>query len=146
MDLVSNKKAFFDYHILTTFDAGIALKGTEVKSIKMHSASLQEAYITIKNNELFLVNCYVAPYKEGNIYNHEERREKKLLVHFYEITKIKKETQEKGYAIIPLSLYLNKGKIKLKFALAKGKKAFDKREKIKEKEEKRHIQRSLKSS
>jgi len=144
MDLVSNRKAHYDFHILDTFEAGIVLTGTEVKSIKAHEASLQDSYVIIKENELFLINCSISPYKEGNIYNHEERRERKLLMHAYEILKLKKLTQEKGQTLVPLAFYLSKGKIKLKFALAEGKKSYDKREKIKEREEKKNIQKILK--
>lgn len=143
--LVSNKKAYFDYEIIETFEAGVSLKGTEVKSLRNHGGSLKDSYIIIKKNEIWLINSYIAPYKFGNLLNHKERRERKLLMHKNEILKIKRIVQEKSFSIIPTSIYLKKGIIKLNIALAKGKKKYEKREKIKEKEEKRKIEQILKS-
>lgn len=142
-ELVANRKAFHDYEILETFEAGIELKGTEVKSLKEHGGALQDSYIDIKDHELVLINSSIAPYRMGNVYNHEDRRERKLLMHFSEILKLKKAIKEKGYTLIPLSIYLKKNRIKVKIALAKGSKKHDKREKIKAKEHKKEIQRSL---
>jgi SsrA-binding protein len=136
-DLVSNRKAFHDYEILESFESGIALLGTEVKSLKVHEGSLQDAYVTVRGNDLYLINSNIPPYRYGTHENHEERRERKLLMHFYEIEKIKKITQEKGMTVIPLSFYLKKGIIKLRIAVAKGKKSYDKRSALKEKAEKR---------
>lgn len=138
-DLVSNRRARHDYEILDTFEAGIALQGTEVKSLRAHEASLQEAYVKISNNELWLVGCSITPYHFGNIHNHEERRDRKLLMHKREIIRLKVLAQEKGLTIVPLAFYLKQGKIKIKIAAARGKKAFDKRAAIKEKDEKRRI-------
>lgn len=143
-DLVSNKKAFHSFEILDTFEAGIALTGTEVKSLREHGGSLQEAYIRVKGNELWLISCSIAPWKYGSAYNHEERRERKLLMHKYEIAKMKAAAQQKGYTLVPLAMYLKKGKIKLKVAMAKGKTLGDKRHAIKEGEEKRRMARVLK--
>ncbi|MBM3191546.1 MAG: SsrA-binding protein SmpB [Chlamydiae bacterium] len=144
-DLASNRKAFHDYEILEIYEAGIALWGTEIKSLREGGASLQEAYIKILKNEAFLLNAHIPPYHFGNIYNHAEKRERKLLLHGYEIRKLKKAIQEKGLTLIPLSLYLNsKGVCKVKVGVAKGKKLHDKRASIQAKEEKRSIQRELK--
>ncbi len=145
-DLVSNRKAFHDYEILDTFEAGIVLKGTEIKSLRNHDASLQEAFVKILNNEVWLINSYIAPYKFGNIYNHDERRERKLLMHKREIGKLKSDTQEKGIALVPIALYLSKGRVKVKIATAKGKKKADKRQAIKEREDKRNIDRMMKNA
>ena len=138
--IISNKKAKYNYEILDTFEAGIALQGTEVKSLKEHSGSLQESYITNKKGELWLINSSIPPYSHGNLYNHEEKRDRKLLMHRSQIQKLSKEIQEKGIALIALSLYVKNGIIKLQIALAKGKKIYDKRKKIEEKE----IKKSLK--
>lgn len=144
-ELVSNRKAGFSYEILETFEAGIALQGTEIKSLRNGGGSLQEAFIKVEGRELWLYSCSIAPYKFGNIYNHEERRPKKLLMHKREIEHLKTASQEKGLAIVPLSFYLVKGKVKAKIALAKGKKMADKRESIKERDVKREIDRHYKS-
>ncbi len=143
-ELVSNRKATFNYEILETFEAGIALVGTEIKSLRDHGGSLQEAYIRVDGNEVWLVGCHIAPYRFGNLHNHEERRPRKLLMHKREILRLKVASQEKGLTIIPLGMYLKNGRAKVKIGLAKGKKLFDKRASIKEKEDKRHIQRAMK--
>lgn len=143
-ELVSNRKASYNYDILDTFEAGIALKGTEIKSLRQHGGSLQESYIIVSGQELWLVGCHIAPYRFGNVNNHEERRQRKLLMHKREIQKLKESTQEKGLAIIPLSFYLKEGKVKVRIALAKGKKSHDKRESIKEREDKRDMDRAKK--
>ncbi len=145
-DLVSNRKAFHDYEILDTVEAGVVLTGTEIKSLRNHDASLQEAYVKILKNEVWLIGSYIAPYKFGNVYNHEERRDRKLLLHKREIARLKSETQEKGITLIPLALYLKNGRVKVKIGSAKGKKKGDKREALKEKEEKRHIERAMKNA
>lgn len=144
-ELVSNRRAFHLYEILETFEAGIVLQGTEIKSLRDHGGSLQEAYIRVLKNELWLIGCSIAPYRFGNVYNHEERRERKLLMHKREISRLKVATQEKGLTIIPLAFYLKNGKVKVKIGIAKGKKAEDKREAIKERDEKRRIQKILKT-
>ncbi|HRW58841.1 MAG TPA: SsrA-binding protein SmpB, partial [Chlamydiales bacterium] len=125
-------------------EAGIALQGTEIKSLKEHHASLDQAYVRIKRKELWLMGSSIQPYKFGNVHNHEEKRERKLLMHHYEIVKLEKSIQEKGLSLIPLSMYLKKGKVKVKIGLAKGKKLYDKREAIKEKEQKKAIARIAK--
>lgn len=145
-ELVSNRKAGYQYEILDTYEAGIALLGTEIKSLRQNGGSLQEAYISIDKGELWLVNASIAPYKFGSVYNHEEKRKRKLLMHKREILKLHSAMQEKGLTCIPLKLYLKNGKVKVKIAIAKGKKLHDKRESIKEKEDTRAMQRMLKNN
>lgn len=143
-DLVSNRRATHDYDIQETYEAGIVLQGTEIKSIRDHGASLQEAYVKVIKDEVWLIGCNIAPYRYGNIHNHEERRDRKLLLHKREINKLKVATQEKGLTIIPLALYLKQGRVKLRIAIAKGKKSIDKRADIKERDEKRRMQQAFK--
>lgn len=145
-DLVSNRRATHDYEILETFETGIVLQGTEIKSIRNHGASLQEAYIKVLNGEIWLIGCSIAPYRFGNIHNHEEKRDRKLLMHKREINRLKVATQEKGLTIIPLAMYLKQGRIKLRIGTAKGKKNIDKRADIKERDEKRRVQQALKQT
>lgn len=141
-ELVSNRKAGHDYEILDTYEAGIILLGTEIKSLRNHGGSLQDAFVDVRGSEGFwLVNSSIAPYSFGNIHNHEEKRPRKLLMHKQEMAKIRKTVVEKGLALIPLSMYLKKGIVKVKIAIAKGKKAYDKRSSLKEKESKREISR-----
>ena len=120
-ELASNRRASHDYEILETLESGIVLLGTEIKSIRDHGASLQESYVKVIRNEVWLVGAHIAHYKFGNTQNHEERRDRKLLLHKREIQQLKTATQEKGLTIIPLSLYLKKGKVKLRIGLCKGK-------------------------
>lgn len=143
-DLVSNRKAHHHYDILETYETGIVLTGTEVKSLRNHGGSLQEAYVKMSGNELWLVGCSIAPWRYGNIHNHEERRNRKLLMHKREIMRLKAASQEKGLTLVPLAMYLKKGRIKVKIATARGKTKFDKRHSIKEREEKRRMQKALK--
>jgi len=145
-ELVANKKAGFHYEILETFEAGIILTGTEVKSLKDHGGSLQEAYIKILGSDLWLSGCHIAPWKYGNINNHEPLRERKLLMHKNEIKRLKEASSEKGLTIIPLALYLKNGLVKVKIASAKGKTMGDKRGVIKERDEKRRIAKAMKQS
>lgn len=143
-DLVSNRRATHNYEILETFEAGIALQGTEIKSLRNNGGSLQEAYVKVINNEIWLVGCTISPYRFGNIHNHEERRDRKLLMHKREIEKMRVATQEKGLTIIPLAFYLKEGRVKVRVGIAKGKKSHDKREAVKERDEKRNIQKMMK--
>lgn len=141
-ELVSNRKAFHDYEILDTYEAGIILVGTEIKSLRNHGGSLQDAFVDIKGDAPWLLNASIAPYRFGNIHNHEERRPRKLLMHKNEIAKLRKQVAEKGLTLIPLAIFLNKkGFAKARIALAKGKKSYDKRAALKERESKRAIQR-----
>lgn len=144
-DLVSNRRAFFNFEILETFEAGIVLEGTEIKSLRDNGGSLQEAYVKVINNEIWLLGCHISPYKYGSVYNHIETRERKLLMHKREIEKLKTGTQEKGLTIVPISFYLKNGRVKVKIGLAKGKKSADKRAAIKERDDKRHMQKMMKN-
>ncbi len=134
---ILNKKASFNYYILDDIEAGIVLTGTEVKSVRKGSVDLKDSYIRIKNNEVFIINMYIAKYEEGNIFNHDERKERKLLLHKKEIKKLKIENDVDGNSLIPLKVYFNKNKVKVLIGLCSGKKNYDKRESIKEKDLKR---------
>ncbi len=131
---IKNKKAYFDYYILEELESGISLKGTEIKSIRKGSVDLKDTYVNISHNEAYILNMYIARYEEGNIFNHEERRTRKLLLHKKEILKLKERVKLEGLTIIPLKLYFKKNKVKILIGLAKGKKLYDKRESIKEKD------------
>jgi SsrA-binding protein len=145
-DLVSNRQALHHYEVLETFEAGISLTGTEVKSLRDHGGSLPDAYVKVIQGELWLIGCSIAPWRFGNIHNHEDRRDRKLLMHKREIERIKKAVQEKGLTVISLGMYLKQGRIKVKIAIAKGKKKGDKRAAIKERDEKRHMDKVIKQS
>lgn len=145
-DLVSNRRATYNYSILETFETGIVLMGTEIKSLRDHGGTLQDAYVKVIGNELWLVGSNIAPYRYGNVHNHEEKRDRKLLMHKREIKKLREATQEKGLAVIPLALYLKNGRVKVRIATAKGKKTYDKREAIQERDEKRQISRAIKNA
>ena len=145
-DLAKNRKAFHDYEILDTFEAGLCLKGTEIKSMRSGGTSLQESYVKILKNEIWLIGAHIAPYKFGNVHNHDERRDRKLLMHRREIDRLKATTQEKGLTLVPIAIYLSKGKAKLKIGLAKGKKSADKRNALKERDEKRRMDRAIRNS
>ena len=134
---VKNKKAYFDYTILEDLEAGIALTGTEIKSIRKGSIDLKDTFVNIKNNEAYILNMYIAKYEEGNIFNHEERRTRKLLLHKKEIKKLKEQIKQEGLTIIPLKLYFKKNKVKILIGVCKGKKLYDKRATLKEKDLKR---------
>ena len=140
--MITNRKAHFQYHILEEYEAGIILLGSEVKSIRAGKMSLDEAYCFIQNGEMFLKNSFIAKYFEASWLNHEEKRDKKLLLHKREINKILKQTKDRGITVIPLSLYEKKGRFKLSIGIAKGKKLFDKRQSIKEKDIKRDNERN----
>lgn len=137
MNEIKNKKAYFDYQILDSLEAGIELKGTEIKSIKKGSVDLKDTFINIRNNEAYIINMYIAKYDEANIFNHEERRTRKLLLHKKEILKLKENIKIDGYTLIPLKLYLKNNHVKVLVGICKGKKLFDKRESIKERDLKR---------
>lgn len=135
-ELVSNRKASYDYEILETFEAGVVLLGSEIKSLRNHGGSLQDAYVDVRGKYLTLLNSSIAPYSKGGtgVFNHEDRRPRKLLMHKREIERLRRSVQEKGLAVIPLSIYLNqKGIAKVKIATARGKKAHDKRAALKKK-------------
>ena len=134
---IKNKKAYFDYFIISEFECGIVLTGTEIKSIRKGSANLKDTYARIKNNEVYLINMYIAPYDEGNRYNVPERRERKLLLHKNEIFKLKNLVNKEGNSLIPLKLYFKGNNAKILLGLCKGKKLYGKRETIKERDLKR---------
>ena len=138
---IKNKKAHFDYEITKELDAGIVLVGTEIKSVRKGSVDLKDSFVTIKNNEAFVLNIYIAKYDEGNIFNHDERRTRKLLLHKTEIKRLKEAKEQEGISIIPLKMYLKKDKAKLLIGIGKGKKLYDKRESIK----KRDLERESKA-
>lgn len=131
---IKNKKAYFNYFITKELEAGIVLLGTEIKSIKKGSCNITDSYIRIKNNEAFIINMYIEKYNEGSIFNHEETRERKLLLHKKEIKKLLEEVKTEGYSLIPLRVYIKEGKAKVLIGLAKGKKLYDKRETIKKRD------------
>ncbi len=133
MEIV-NKKARFDYFIESEIEAGIVLKGTEIKSIKKGSCDLKDTYIRIKNQECYVINMYIAKYEEGNIFNHDERRERKLLLHKKEILKLEEEVKRNGYTLIPIRVYLKNNHAKISVGVCRGKKNYDKRESIKERD------------
>ena len=142
---IVNRKAKFSYFFEQTFEAGIQLTGTEIKSIRRGEANLNDAYCTFDRGELFIRSLFIAEYKFGNQQNHETRRTRKLLLKKNELKKLERKMKEKGYAIIPYMLYVNeRGLAKVEIALAKGKKSFDKRESIKQKDVKRDMERSEK--
>jgi len=141
-ELVSNRKAGHDYEIIETFEAGIALLGTEIKSLRANGGSLQDAWVDVRGRQLWLMNSSIAPYSFGNIHNHEERRERRLLMHKREIEKLRTFKAEKGLQIVPLSIYLKKGIAKVRIATAKGKKAYDKRAALKKREDTRAMQQA----
>lgn len=139
-----NKKAFFDYEILETFEAGVQLKGTEVKSVKDARVSLKEAFVKIVGNEVFLVNAHIPEYLQGNRNNHEPTRSRKLLMHRRQIDRLSGKIKEAGLTLVPLKIYLKNRLIKLEIALAKGKKTHDKRASIKERDLQREMGRDFK--
>lgn len=141
--LAQNKKAYHDFFIEETFEAGIVLQGTEIKSIRKGKANLKDSFAKIERGELYLHNMHVSPYEQGNRYNHDPLRTRKLLLHRKEINKLIGETKEVGYTIVPLKLYLKNGYCKVLIGLGKGKKQYDKREDLKKKEAKRDIERAF---
>ncbi len=145
MEIVStNKKARFNYEIIEKIEAGISLKGTEVKSVRNKNVSIGESYAQIKNNEVFLHNLHISPYEQGNRENHDPIRVRKLLLHKQEIKKLVSKIQLKGLSLVPLSIYLKKGKIKIELAVGRGKRLVDKRESMKKRAVDREIARIIK--
>ena len=138
---IKNKKANFDYYIEESIECGIELKGTEIKSLRRGSGDLKDTFAIIRNNEVYLINMYIAKYEEGNQFNHDERRTRKLLLHKNEIKKLKEKIDRVGYSLVPLKAYLVKNKVKILLGIGKGKKLYDKRETIKERDLKREAQK-----
>ena len=140
-----NKKAFFNYEIFESLEAGIALQGSEVKSIKEGRISLKDSYAEIKNNEVFLVQCHISPYEAANRFNHDPLRPRKLLLHRQEIKRLTGKIKEKGFTLVPTKVLLNdKGRIKVEISLAKGKRLYEKKDVIKERDRDREMRRELK--
>ena len=142
--IANNKKARYNYLIESEYEAGIVLVGSEVKSIREGRVSFQDSYADIKNNEIFLRQLHISPYKYAYYTNHESLRTRKLLLHGYEIKKIWSKIKERGYTLVPLKIYFKNNKIKVKLGLGKGKKLFDKRDSIKQKDMKRDLDRERK--
>lgn len=140
---IYNRKAKFDYFIEDTYEAGIVLKGTEIKSIRDGKCNLKDSYAIIKNNEVFLLNTHISHYEQGNIFNHEETRTRKLLLKKQEILKLSSKVNVEGYTLIPIKLYFKKGKAKILIGVAKGKKEYDKRETIKKRDIEREIAKNI---
>ncbi len=140
----TNRRANHDYFLSDFLEAGIGLKGTEIKSLRHNNVSIKEAYVFLKNNEAYIINMNIPIYEKGTIFNHEPKRDRKLLLHKSEIYRLQSKIKEKGYTIIPTKVYLKKGKAKVEIALAKGKKLYDKRETIKKNESKREIDKLMK--
>lgn len=142
---INNRKAKYDYFIEEEIESGIVLKGTEIKSIREGKANLKDCYAIIKNNEVFLLNMYISKYENGSIFNHEERRTRKLLLNKKEILKLRDKVEISGYTLVPIKLYFKKNKAKILLGVAKGKKNYDKRESLKEKDIKKDIEKALKN-
>lgn len=142
--IANNKKAYHDFFILDTYEAGIALAGTEVKSLRMGKCSIKESFIRIENGEVFIYGMHISPYEKGNIFNKDPLRVRKLLLHRSEINKLLAKTKEKGMAIVPLKVYLNGSLVKVEIGLARGKKLYDKRDDIAKKDQKREAERDFK--
>lgn len=140
-----NRKAFHDYFIEDTLEAGIALSGTEVKSLREGKANLKDSYVLVKGGEAFLLNCHISPYSHGNIMNHDPVRTRKLLLHRKEIDRMSGKAAAKGYTLIPLKIYFKASFAKVEIGLAKGKRLFEKRDTIKEREAKREIEKAMKN-
>lgn len=141
---ILNKKAYHDYFIENIYEAGIVLMGTEIKSIRKGNCNIKDCYGIIKNHEVYLLNMYIGQYKEGNIFNHDETRSRKLLLHKKEIKKLEQEIELKGNTLVPIKLYLKNNRVKVSLAVCKGKKNYDKRESIKERDIRRDVLKNLK--
>ena len=142
--IANNKKAYHDYFILDTYEAGIALHGTEVKSLRMGKCSIKESFIRVENGEMFIYGMHISPYEKGNIFNKDPLRVRKLLLHKAEINKMLGKTKEKGMSIVPLKVYFKGSLVKVEIGLAKGKKLYDKRQDIAKKDQKREAERDFK--
>lgn len=141
--VANNKKAYHDFFIEETYEAGIALHGTEVKSLRMGKCSIKESFIRIENDEVFIYGMHISPYEKGNIFNKDPLRIKKLLMHKYEIRKLRARIQEKGYTLVPLKVYFHQSLVKVEIGLAKGKKLYDKRDDIAKKDQQREAERDF---
>ena len=142
--IANNKKAYHDFFIDETYECGIALHGTEVKSMRMGKCSIKEAFVRIEDGEVFVYGMHVSPYEKGNIFNKDPLRVKKLLLHKYEINKLLGKIKEKGYTLVPLQVYFKDGKVKVEIGLARGTKIYDKREAIAKKDQRREAEKEFK--
>ena len=142
--IANNKKAYHDYFIEETYEAGIALHGTEVKSLRMGKCSIKESFVRIEKEEVFIYGMHISPYEKGNIFNKDPLRVKKLLLHKGEIRKMKGKIAEKGYTLVPLKVYIKGSLVKVEIGLAKGKKLYDKRQDIAKKDQRREAERDFK--
>lgn len=142
--VVSNRQASYEYFILEKFEAGVVLTGTEIKSVRAGKVQLRDAYVRVRDGEAWLYNAHISPYEHGNRFNHEETRTRKLLLNKDEIREVKQQTEEKGMTIIPLRIYFKRGLAKVEIALARGKKLYDKRDSIAERESSRELERMIK--
>ncbi len=141
--IAQNKKAFHDYHIEESFEAGIVLTGTEVKSLRVGKANLRDSYASVKDNELWLIGVHISPYDQGNIFNHDPLRIRKLLVHRHELKRLVGKIQRAGYTLVPTKMYFKDGRAKVEIALAKGKATYDKRQDLAKKDAQRDIERAF---
>ncbi len=142
--ITHNRKSSFNYFLSDFLETGIELTGTEIKSIRNNGVSLNDSYIVIRNHEAYILNMHIAPYKQGNIFNHDPLRTRKLLLHKKEIYKLEAKIKEKSFTLVPTKVYFKRGRVKVEIALGKGKKDYDKRETIKERDSKRDIEKALK--
>ena len=142
--IANNKKAYFDYFIEDTWEAGIALHGTEVKSVRMGKCSIKEAFIRVEDGEVYVYNMHISPYEKGNIFNKDPLRVKKLLIHRHEVNKILGEVSQKGYTLVPLQVYLKGSLVKVQVGLGRGKKLYDKRDTIAKKDQRREAEKDFK--
>ena len=143
--IANNKKAYHDFFIDETYECGIALHGTEVKSMRMGKCSIKEAFVRIEDGEVFVYGMHVSPYEKGNIFNKDPLRVKKLLLHKYEINKLLGKNKEKGYTLVPLQVYFKDGKVKVEIGLARGKKLYDKRDTIAKRDQQREAEREFRA-
>lgn len=144
--IVQNRRARHDYHVLEKYEAGIALKGTEVKSLRNGKMNLKDSYVDVRNNELFLVNAHISPYEQATVFNHDPERPRKLLMHKQEIVRLGSKVAERGLTLVPLRVYFKDGKAKVEVGLCRGKQTHDKRAAIKERVAKREVERALRAS
>lgn len=142
--VANNKKAYHDYFIDDKYETGIELYGTEVKSIRMGKCSIKEAFVRIENGQVYIYGMHISPYEKGNIFNKDPLRERKLLMHRYEINKLKGKIQEKGYTLVPLQVYFKGSLVKVEIGLARGKKLYDKRADIAKKDQRRELEKDFK--
>ena len=143
--IATNRKAFHDYAVLETYEAGLVLKGTEVKSLREAQVNFKDCYATIDNNEAWLIGCYISPYHHGTDANHDPERDRKLLLHGREITRLMGKIAEKGLTVVPLKMYFKGGRAKIEIGLARGKKLHDKRATLRERESRREMDKAVKA-